>query len=149
MAAQDGVHIAGQLSTYAPHRDCRHVCLFTPSFLLSLHIIPPSPPFFSRKSLPQNKLAERRGGYIARSPTHLHRELLFCGAQHRTAQRATAPDQATSARRRDVRGPPRRGRVGERVRPVPVQRAARRAWSRGTLAPALSPFSSANGPAGR
>jgi hypothetical protein len=76
---------------------------------------------------------ERCSGHITRGATRVHRELIRCGAQRRAARHTAAPDQTASARRRDVRGFPRRGRVGERIRLVPVQRTARRARARGAL----------------
>ena len=83
--------------------------------------------------LRQSKLSERNGGHIARVATRLHREFFRGGTQRRTTRLTATPNQTASARRRGVRGPSRCGRVGERVRSVPVQRAARRARARGAL----------------
>ena len=81
----------------------------------------------------QNEPPERGGGHIARGPARVHREFIRCGAQRRAARCAAASDETASARRRYVRGAPRRGRVGKRIRLVPVQRAARRARPRGAF----------------
>jgi hypothetical protein len=81
----------------------------------------------------QNEPPERGGGHIARGATRVHREFIRCGARRRGARFTAASDQTASARRRYVRGAPRRGRMGERIRLVPVQRAARRARARGAL----------------
>lgn len=81
----------------------------------------------------QNKLPERCSGHIARGAARLHREFFCCREHLRAARFTAASDQTAPARRFNVRGTPRRRRMGERIRPVPVQRTTRRAWARGAF----------------
>ena len=89
--------------------------------------------FFPPYTFLQNEPPERCSGQFARGTTRVYREFFRCGAQLRTAQFTAASDQTVPARRFNVRGTPRRRRMGERIRPIPVQRTARRAWARADL----------------
>jgi hypothetical protein len=81
----------------------------------------------------QNELPERCSGHIARGTTRVHRELFRCGEQLGATEFTAASDQTTPARRCNVRSTPRVRRLGERIRPIPIQRTARRAWARGAF----------------
>jgi hypothetical protein len=84
-----------------------------------------SPPLVSAQLTPVQEARARGGGrHLARRAAALHRGDVR--GRERRPQRARAPDQAGRARGRGVRPPPRRGHLGERVRPLPLPGAARR-----------------------
>jgi hypothetical protein len=86
-----------------------------------------------RHTFLQNKPPEQCSGQFARGTTCVYREFFCCGAQLQTAQFTAASDQTVPARHFNVRGTPRRRRMGKCIRPIPAQRTARRAWARADL----------------